>query len=76
MPPRFGVSWVFFQGSALPYIGIPLMIAWEPRPTGANRIVVLTLEIRLARNILRADVSEWNLQLIEPDAVPAFILRA
>jgi hypothetical protein len=38
MPPRLGVSCVFFQGSGLPYIGMPLMIACAPRPTGANRI--------------------------------------
>src|SRR6185503_1928026 len=38
--------------------------------------VVLALEIRFTRHVLRADVSERNLRLIEPDAIPALILRA
>jgi len=39
--PRFGVSWVVFQGSALPYIGMPETIACglpRPPPPGANTI--------------------------------------
>src|SRR5581483_1884377 len=33
---RFGVSDVFFHGSGLPHIGMPLTMASVPRPTGAN----------------------------------------
>ena len=36
--PRFGVSAVFFHGSGLPHIGMPLTMASGPRPTGGKTI--------------------------------------
>src|SRR6185436_6608021 len=44
--PRFGVSAVFFHGNGLPHIGMPLTIAWVPRPTG-GKMMTSNVALRL-----------------------------
>ena len=50
--PRLGVSGVFFHGSALPHIGMPLTIASVPRPTGGK-----TMTSNFAPRLLSAAAS-------------------
>ena len=68
---------VFFHGSGLPHIGMPLTIAFG---AAADRRkddhVVLRVEVVVARDLLRADVGVRHLRVVERLAPPAFGLRA
>ena len=68
---------VFFHGSALPHIGMPLTIAFGPRPTGGKTMTSnFALRLSSVRDLLRADVGVRHLRDVERLAPPAFGLRA
>ena len=76
--PRLGVSCEVFQGSGLPYIGMPLtMVCGLPRTPGANTMTSY-FERRSGRLRygLRADVVVGDLEAVELHAPPALGLRA
>ena len=61
--PRFGVSAVFFHGSGLPYIGMPLTIACgcRGRPGGKTMTSYFASQVGVLRDVLRADVGRTAL---------------
>ena len=77
MPPRFGVSADFFHGIGLRHIGRPSMTACPPPPPGPKRITsYFVAQIRLLRDVLRADVLVRNPVEVERLPPPALGLRA
>ena len=74
----FGVSGVIFHGIGLRHIGIPSMIAAAVAAAGREEDdVVLRVQVRILRDVLRADVRRTGSPVeVERLAPPAFGLRA